>query len=112
MVKQIGRVPLRCRHGQYLRCPESDSSKPKCFHTTDFALPFFPNKGGISANFYRLLLHVFSKDTLALRTGVAESKNLQVGAGGGAELSAQEEMEGIPAFTTQDTAYSKMIVLL
>ena len=34
---------------------------PKCFRTTEFALPFLPSKGCISAIIYRLLLHVFFK---------------------------------------------------
>ena len=84
------------------------SSKPKCFNTTEFALPFFPTKGSISAIFNHLLLQIFSKHALAICTGMAESQNLQAGA----EQSAQVEMQGFAAFTTQDTACGRMIVLL
>ena len=41
-----------------LRWSELDSSKPKCFHTTEFALPFFLTKGCLSAIFYRPLLQL------------------------------------------------------
>ena len=89
-------------------CSESDSSK--CFHTKEFALPLFPTKGCIYAIFYLLLLHVFSKHALAIRTGVAESNNFR--AEGGADWSAQVEMGGFAAFATQDTACSRMSILL
>ena len=68
-------------------CSESDSSKPKCFHTTEFALLFFPTKGCISAIFYHFFLHVFSKHTLAICNGVAEGENLQAG---GAECTGYD----------------------
>ena len=83
MVKWIGSVPLRCRHGRmiYLAQHVNLFRVKQCFHTTEFALPFFPTKGCTSAIFHCLRLHVFSKHALAIRTGVAKSVNFRVGAG-------------------------------
>lgn len=84
---------------------ESDFSKPTCFHTTEFALPFFTTNGCISANFYHHILHIFSKHSLAICTGVAEREHFL-------KWSTQMETEEFTAFTTQATACGRMIVLL
>ena len=70
-------------------CSESDSLKSKFFHTTEFALPFFPTKGCTSAIFYQLLLRVFSKHTLATCTGNTHRRGWKrtFSSGGGVECT-------------------------
>ena len=113
-LNKLVEFPLRCRHGQVTSCtitlfvpsqtpqnwsvstPQNSlylSSRPKAV--------FLPSSSC-------LLLHVFSKHAMAIRTGMAESENLQAGVG----RSAQVEMEGFAAFTTQDMACCRMIILL